>query len=165
MPFMRVGFDPKTEQLKSLTTLEGNTLSYSYDGFLLTETTWAGVIRGRIRRTYDNNFRVVGLSINGDPAVEFKHDADELLTRAGALILDRDPQTGFLAGTRLDKVTTKREYSDFGELKRRVASHDGKAIFVVQYERYRLGRIVKKVETIAGWTTAPSLSAVVFWSP
>jgi RHS repeat-associated protein len=149
---LRFGFDEKTEQLKSITTAEGEVLSYVYDGFLLTATTWKGPIQGRVARTHDNDFRLASLRVNDGPRVEFKYDPDGLLARAGALTLEHHAGNGLLTGTKLGDVTTKVEHNGYGEVKHFRAAHAGKEIFAVHYERDVLGRIRKKTETIGGET-------------
>jgi RHS repeat-associated protein len=149
---LRFAFDEKTEQPKSITTAEGEVLSYVYDGILLTGTTWTGPIQGRVGRTYDNDFRLASLSVNDGPPVEFKYDPDGLLARAGALTLDHHAGNGLLTGTKLGDVTTKVEHNGYGEVEHFRAAHAGKETFVVHYERDALGRIKKKTETIGGET-------------
>ena len=145
-------FNAKTEQLESVTTADGGGLTFSYDGFLSTGTTWDGTIKGKVDRVYDNDFRVVSQTVNGGPAVPFKYDGDGLLVQAGELAFQRDAKTGFLKGSKLGKVSTTQEYNPFGERKRLSAGFDGKDLLVVDYERDAAGRIVKKTETIAGQT-------------
>jgi RHS repeat-associated protein len=149
---LRFDFDEKKEQLKSITTAEEEALSYSYDGFLLTATTWKGPIQGRVARTHDNDFRLASLSVNDGPPVEFKYDPDGLLAQAGALTLEHHAGNGLLTGTKLGDATTKVEHNSFGEVEHFRAAHAGKDIFAVRYERDALGRIKKKTETIGGET-------------
>jgi RHS repeat-associated protein len=148
---LRFTFEPKTEQLRNIAGMDGS-LSFSYDGFLPTETKWDGPVKGSVSRRFDNDFRMTSISVNGGPATAFKHDGDGLLTQAGALKLERDPKTGFLKGTKLGNVGTAHEYSSFGERKNFVAKVGGKDIMAVDYERDPLGRIRKKTETIEGKT-------------
>jgi RHS repeat-associated protein len=147
----KLNFDVMTKQLASIVGPDG-TLSFGYDGFLPTRTTWDGSIKGTVARGFGTDFRTASLSVSGGPAVEFKYDPDAFLTQAGALILDRDPKNGRLKGTKLGKVTTVIEHNGFGERKRFAAAFNGKEIFTVQYERDPLGRIVKLTETIQGRT-------------
>src|SRR5262249_18392103 len=90
------GYDPATGNLTPLTAAGGVGLSHTYDGGLLTGTSWAGPVAGTVRRTYDSNLRTNSLSVNGGSPIAFRYDADGLLTRAGDLTLTRDPQNGLL---------------------------------------------------------------------
>lgn len=144
-------FDPKTEQLRNVTGTDGS-ISFDYDGWLPTETKWDGPIKGSVSRRFDKDFRMSSIRVNAGPATEFKYDADGLLTQAGALTFERDPQSGFIKGTTLGAVSTAHEYTGFGERKKFVAKVAGKDLMAVAYERDPVGRIVKKTETIDGKT-------------
>ena len=66
-------------------------------------------------RTYDNNFRVTALTVNGANAITYQYDADSLLIQAGDLTLARNPQNGLLTGTTLGSVADTWGYNGFGE--------------------------------------------------
>lgn len=146
------GYDPKTDQLVAIDAGEGGTLSYSYDGALLTETQWGGPVSGAVRRTYDDNLRVSEIRINGSDAVNYQYDDDGLLVRAGELTLERDAKSGVVRGTKLGNVTTTQADNGFGERSEYKAKFKDKELFAVRYERDALGRIAKKIETIEGRT-------------
>jgi RHS repeat-associated protein len=145
-------YHPTTGTLASIASPGSTTLGYSYDGSLLTGTTWTGPVAGTVSRTYDTDFRVASESVNGGNSITFQYDADSLLTQAGALALTRHPQHGLLAGATLGNVTDGLIYNTFGELGSYQASYSGSPIFNTQYTRDALGRITQKVETIGGVT-------------
>lgn len=147
---IRYLFDAKTDQLKSITAADGGVLSYEYDGFLLTKATWSGTVKGHVARGYDNDLRISSVTINGGPPIEYRHDPDGLLTRAGALTLERDPRSGAIGATKLGHVTTVHDYDDFGQIRRYAASFKDQEILALEYERDAAGRIVRKTETIEG---------------
>ncbi len=147
-----IDYDPATGHVSSLTTPEGNSLSYTMDGPLVTATTWSGEINGSVERTYDNFFRLSSISVNGANPVSYTYDDDGLLIQAGAMSLTRDPATGFLTGTTLGVVTTSYTYSPFGELATMSAAVSGSPIYTTTYTRDKLGRITTKVEMIEGVT-------------
>jgi RHS repeat-associated protein len=146
-------YSPTTGQVSEIASPGGVSLAYTYDGSLLTGTTWTGPVPGSVARTYDTDFRVATESINGGNSVTFQYDPDSLLTGAGALTLTRHPQHGLLTGTTLGSVTDSYTYSTFGELSTYQASYSGSALLGVTYTRDALGRITQKVETIGGATT------------
>jgi RHS repeat-associated protein len=145
-------YDATSGKLATLTAPDGGTLSYTYDGFLPLSTTWSGAISGSVSKGYDNNFWVTSRSVNGD-AVTFAYDNDGLLTQAGALTLSRSPLNGLLEGTTLDTITTSRVYTGFGELQSQISLADTTALYGTQYQRDKLGRITRKIESIEGVTT------------
>lgn len=148
-----VTYDPLTGHVGSLTTPEGNGLTYSMDGPLVTSATWTGEVSGSVEWTYDDDFRVASISVNGANPIAYAYDDDGLLIQAGAMTLTPDPVTGLLTDTVLGVVTTHYAYSDFGELAAMTASISGAPIFETTYTRDKLGRIVTKVETVQGETS------------
>lgn len=57
-------------------------LAYSYDGSLLTATTWSGDVEGVVSLGYDNNFWKVSEVVSGatgSHAATFGYDADGLV--------------------------------------------------------------------------------------
>lgn len=143
-------YNPVTGKLASLGAPDGVNLTYTYDGSLLTRTTWTGPVAGTVDRTYDNDFRVISEKVNGETPVTYEYDADGLLRRAGNLTITRDPQTGLVTGTSLGVVTTANAYNAFGELIRQEARASGSPVFESTYTRDLLGRITRKVEAIEG---------------
>jgi YD repeat-containing protein len=111
-------YHPATGQLTGISAPGGQSLTYTYDGSLLTRTTWTGPVSGSVERTYDNDFRVVSETVNGGAPITYQYDADGLLIRAGEMTLTRDPQTGLVKATALGVVTTENAYNAFGELAR-----------------------------------------------
>ncbi|HEV8509654.1 MAG TPA: RHS repeat-associated core domain-containing protein [Gemmatimonadales bacterium] len=147
----RFAYNLRSRNLTSIATPDGNSLSYEYDGALLTRMVWDGGIRGSVARGYDNNFRVVCRTVNDDPS-RYEYDADGLLLQAGDLAIERDARSGLTLATSLAKITTVTEHSGFGERRLLAARFDNKEIYRVCYERDPLGRIVQLTETIDGQT-------------
>ncbi|HSF33186.1 MAG TPA: RHS repeat-associated core domain-containing protein, partial [Candidatus Tectomicrobia bacterium] len=145
-------YHPTSDALAAITDPDGETLSYDYDGSLLTRETWAGPISGKIRYTYDNDFRLTSRIINADFSVVFEYDADSLLTRVGALAIDRNAQNGLITGSTLGHIADTRTYNSFGELSSYKATSSGSDIFTAEYTRDPLGRITQKAETLEGQT-------------
>ncbi len=146
-------YRPTSGQVSSIMSPGGVGLSYTYDGSLLTGTTWTGPVAGSVTRTYDTDFRVATESVNGSNTITLQYDPDSLLTGAGALALTRHPQHGLLTGTTLGGVSDSFDYSTFGELSTYQARYSGTPIWDAQYTRDVLGRITQKLETIGGTTT------------
>ncbi|MGH7164326.1 MAG: hypothetical protein ACREIS_02235 [Nitrospiraceae bacterium] len=145
------GYHATTGNLQTITA-PGTTLTYAYDGSLLTATTWSGTISGSVTRSYDNNFRITSQSVNGASTIVFGYDNDSLLTSAGSLSITRSTQHGLITGTSLGTVTDSRSYSSFGELSSFTTNVSGSPVLSVTYTRDKLGRITQKVETIGGVT-------------
>ena len=145
-------YNATTGNLASITAPGSNTLSYTFDGSLLTRTTWAGTITGNVSRTFDNFFRAASQSVNGANTVNFTYDNDSLLTSAGSLTLTRNAQNGLVTGTTLGNVTDTMGYNGFAEVTSYAASFNSTPLLNEQYTRDKLGRISQKTETIGGAT-------------
>src|SRR3990172_9939974 len=116
MPTGVIAYDYKagSGQLAGITAPGGIGLAYSYDGALLTGTTFTGPVAGSVSAAYDNFFRVSSVGVNGS-GVAFSFDADGLLTGAGIMTLARDPGNGFVTGTTLGAIVTSQSYDSFGQ--------------------------------------------------
>ncbi|OFX24839.1 MAG: hypothetical protein A2V77_17490 [Anaeromyxobacter sp. RBG_16_69_14] len=147
-----VGYDT-AGRVQSLGTPEGNWLAFGYDGFLPTSETATGFAPGLVSRTFDNDFRVSGISVNGTAVASFQYDADSLLTKAGALSIPRDATTGRVSSTTVGAVTTTPGYSAYGELASVSASSNGSVVYPYTLTRDVAGRISGKTETLQGATS------------
>ena len=147
-------FDAKTDRLKSITANDGGILSYDYDGFLPTRTTWSGTIQGDVRRAYDDDLRLTSLAINGKRPIENRYDADGLLLQAGAMTLERDLLSGSVTSSKLGNIATSQKYNRFGEITGFTVAFKEKELFAIEYERDAAGRIVKKAERAEGQARA-----------
>ena len=105
---------------------------------------------GTVHRTFDNDFRLTSLTVNGADPVALSYDADSLLIQAGALTLNRNAQNGLLTGTTLGVVNDTLSYNSFGEPVNYTAKVNTTPALSTQFTRDQLGRITQKVETIGG---------------
>ena len=93
---VQIAYHPTSGHVQTVTAPGSVTLSYGYDGPLLTSQSWTGPVAGTVSRTYDDDLRVATTSVNGTQSVAFQYDNDSLLTQAGALQLTRHAQTGLV---------------------------------------------------------------------
>lgn len=146
-----ISYDDKG-RVSSLSAVDGSQISYAYDGSLPISETWAGLINGSLKLTYNNDFRVTAANVNGS-TVNYAYDNDGLLSQVGDIQLNRDAQNGLLTGTTVGKLNTQRSYSRFGELSEETASYQDKTLFHSSYVRDKAGRITQKIETNQGFTS------------
>ncbi len=137
----------------TVTTPEGNRLSYGYDGYLLTSATWSGEVNGSVQWAYDSDFRPREERVNGSQPMAFSYDGDGLLVGVGDLTVTRDAMSGLLRATSLGSVTTTLDYNEFGEPAAASAAFEVSPFWQAQYVRDKLGRIVEKVEMLGGVTS------------
>ncbi len=145
-------YSATTGNLSTITAPGGGTLTYTYDGSLLTGRAWAGAVSGNVTRTLDSFFRTASESVNSGNTINFQYDNDGLLTGAGNMTLARNAQNGLLTGTTLGSITDTISYNGFAEPTSYSASFSATALYAVQYTRDKLGRITQQVETIGGVT-------------
>jgi YD repeat-containing protein len=141
-----------TERLIKADSRDGIALSYAYDGALSTSTTWSGTIQGSVTPTYDENFFVTSLTVNGS-AVAYQYDDDGLVTRAGALQITRDPSSALLSGTTIGGITSAYAHSPRGELTTQTSTRGATALYAATHTYDALGRIARTTETPAGVTS------------
>lgn len=149
----------------------GVDLQFLRDGRLLRRAEWSGDVGGAVDWTFTNAFQYASESIQGSGgstlSTAFGYDRDGLLICASptscaspgadALELIRSPDHGLITEIALGSITENWNYNDYGELASQTAIAGGNAIVSFVYdapdsERDRLGRIVRKTETIGGTT-------------
>jgi RHS repeat-associated protein len=133
----------------SMLTSASGTLTYSYDGTLLTEISAGGALAANVKYRYDSSLRVTEERVNGD-AITFGWDADDLLVQAGTLTLKRDSSSGMLSGTILGAFEDSFTYNEYGEVMAYDAAYAGTSAYAVSYERDTLGRVKRATETVLG---------------
>ncbi len=145
-------YSPTTGKLTGVTTSDGQSLAYAYDGNLPISATWSGNVSGSVSRTYNNDFRMATELVNGANSVAFGYDNDGLLTSADGLSITRDPTTGLVTDTTLSQVTDHRTYDSYGKLATYEAKFGTTSLYSTVYVRDSLSRIEQKTETIQGAT-------------
>ena len=143
-------FDGTTGNLNSASITAGEAMAFGYNGPLPISATWTGTVAGSVTRSYDNNFWITSESINNSNTINFTHDNDGLLTKAGALTLKLDPKDGLIKGTTLGSVTDTRTYDTYGEMTGLTAKYKTTTLYAVKFTYDKDGRITGKTETIGG---------------
>ncbi len=141
-----------TGALSSITAPGGAGLSFTYDGSLLTGTTWTGTVSGSVSYAYDNNFSVTSETVGGTGGIAYTYDVDGLLTGAGAASLQRDAANGVVRGTMVGSIADVTTTDDAGEVMAYSATRNGSPILSFSYARDAASRLTKIDETIAGIT-------------
>ncbi|MFZ1700559.1 MAG: RHS repeat-associated core domain-containing protein [Pyrinomonadaceae bacterium] len=140
-------------QLSGIISPGSVTNSFQYDGFLVTRSSLAGPVSGDVSYTYNNDLKLSSVAVNGATAIDYTYDDDGLLSGAGGLTLGRSSQNGLLTGSSIGNITDTIAYSTFGETSVYDAKSNAVTVYNTQYTNDKLGRIMRKVETIGGSTT------------
>lgn len=133
-------------------------IKYSYNGPLLTKSSWTGKVAGSVSQDYNDNFWMASQSLDGSNKVDFKYDNDGLLIKAGSFAVKRSGKNGLITSTVLGVTSDSRSYNSFGELTGYTASVNGTAVYNVQYSRDAGSRVSAKSETLSGASNAYSYS-------
>ena len=128
-------------------------LAYTYDGPLVTGETWSGDVALAVTHGYDADLHLASLQVGAQPAVALSYDGDDRITTAGAESLSYAATHGLLAGTSLGSVTTTATFDGLGLLATEAAVSGATALYSQSLTRDDLGRVVTKVEIVAGVTT------------
>lgn len=147
-----------TERVQSVTrtpaTGAAQSLTYGYDGFLLTGATWAGAATGDFDYAYNAHFELTGFSLDGS-SLAITRDNDGLLTGYGPFTLLRGGPSGTLSGIQDGAMDMALTYDGLGRLKTRTHTVNGQVIYALdlEYEEVGfslMGRIRQKTETVNG---------------
>lgn len=149
-------YNATTGKLTGIAAPGGESLAYTYNGALLTQTAWSGTLTGNVGYAYDNDFRVNSISVNGANPFTYGYDNDSLLTSISNpalginFTLTRNVQNGLLTGTVLGSVNDTYTYNGFAEMTSYLAKFTTTDLYKTDFIRDKLGRITRKVETIGG---------------
>ena len=127
------------------------TLSYTYDGNLLTQDVRSGLLNQTIGYGYNNDFNVTSLTYAGS-SQSYGYDADGLLTSAGPFTINRNALNGLPESLSDGAVTVARSFSGYGELDGVSYAFEFSTPYSYALTRDGAGRITRKQETVSGAT-------------
>ena len=137
---LTMSYVPTTGHLASVTSTDGSSLTYAYDGFLMKSVTWGGAVTGAVGYNYDSFFRLAAESV-GTSSINYGYDDDGLLKSAGAMTITRHPANGRLTGTSLGAASDSYSYNLSGEISGYTAAYTGAPVLSFGYTRDAIGRI------------------------
>ena len=128
-----------TDQVASITTSDGVSITNTFDGFLKTRTQWASAsVAGSVNWTYDNFFRPATLQVSNAPNVTFSYDSDSLYdgTSSPLFSVRRDATGSSLDGlpyaSILGTVSDAWTYDGFGaQASYTVKTSDGTVLYAM----------------------------------
>lgn len=135
----------RTEQMS---TPEGDTLTFAYDGPLITAVSQGGAVPGIVTYALDIDSRLDVETANGS-AISYDHDADDLLVRAGDLQVTRGAATGIVGSMTLEGLSWTFLRNGYGELDR-LHVQDGRATLFLSevLSRDDVGRVRSRREQV-----------------
>ncbi len=155
-----LSYDDATLRINNLTATPTNgdpqSLSFEYDGSLVTEVAWAGPAEGTFAYTYDEDFAVTDVALTtGADTVEipFTRDDDGLLTGYGPFTLTRNGPAGAVDAQYDADSDVTYGYNSLGWMSDRVHTVDGSEVYSMELLYDAAGRIEQKTETTEGANT------------
>lgn len=145
-------YDPISGNVIGITRQGEANLSLAYDGNLLIESETQGPLDGVVTFDYDNFMRLKSWTTGGT-SIAYQYDQDNLITKAGALNLTRNPLTGLITATNLNTVAETRAYSTFAELVDITVRQGAPTVFDATYSYDALSRLKSQTELVSGNTT------------
>jgi len=140
-------------RIQSLSDPSGITLTYDYDGPLLTRRTQSGPVAGAVEFTYNPDWLVGSILVNGAYSATLHYDDDDLLIQSGDLVISRNSNNGLVTGSQLGNVSDTWAHNVYAEAISYTAAYNSAAVYRIDFERDVRGRITRKIETIGGVTS------------
>jgi RHS repeat-associated protein len=126
-------------------------ITYGYDGKLITSETLSGTLNGALNFTYNNDFNVVTLSYAGITD-NYSYDNDGLLTGSGAFTIGRRADNGLPESVTGGSLNLTRSFNGYGEQQSQAATIGGQMALSWNLSRDDNGRILSKTEIVNGET-------------
>jgi RHS repeat-associated protein len=130
-------------------TKGGESISYTYDGKLVTSETASGTLNQTLGYVYNNDFNVTGFTYAGS-TVAYAYDNDGLLTGAGSFTVARNAGNGLPESVSNGGFVLTRAFNGYGEVEGETTAIGGIDRFAYSLNRSPAGRIVDKTENVAG---------------
>ncbi|MCK4965117.1 MAG: hypothetical protein KAS54_08535, partial [Dehalococcoidia bacterium] len=129
-----------------------DTISYGYDGKLITSETLTGTLNHTLEYGYNNDFNLIVFSYAGD-TVNYTYDNDGLLTGADSFTIFRNAGNGLPEAISDGALSLSRTFNGYGELSYEGYTINGQYLASWNLSRDNVGRIMAKTERVDGATS------------
>jgi RHS repeat-associated protein len=128
------------------------TISYEYDGKLVTSENLSGALSQSLGYTYNNDFNMNSFSYAVKTHI-YTYDNDGLLTGAGNFTIFRNAQNGLPEAVTGGALYMTRSFNGYGEVDDQAFSINGTTLISCNLTRDNAGRITARAETVEGVTS------------
>ncbi|WP_345992191.1 RHS repeat-associated core domain-containing protein [Sulfurimonas sp. HSL-1716] len=129
-------------------TAGSESINYSYDGDLLTNVTYSGVLNQSIDYTYNNDFYVQGITYAAATQT-LGYDKDGLLIQSGDASITRDSSNGLTLSVKDGRYEQKYGYNEYAEINDLTTQIGRHHIFSYSIDkRNSKGQILSKTERL-----------------
>jgi RHS repeat-associated protein len=125
----------------------GETISFQYDGKLVTTQFLSGLLNREIRYTYNDDFMVEEIRYAEGGEV-LAYDDDGLLTERGAFEIERNADNGLPDSLTDGSYNETRLYNGYGEISEKVVAIGPRIPMEWVVVRDAVGRIIRKTEIV-----------------
>jgi RHS repeat-associated protein len=129
-----------------------DTISYEYDGKLVTSENLSGALSQSLGYTYNNDFNMSSFSYAGKTHI-YTYDNDGLLTGADNFTIFRNAQNGLPEAVTGADLNLTRTFSGYGEVQEQEHAVSSQVLNTWSLTRDNTGRITAKTETVDGATS------------
>ena len=130
-------------------TKGSESITYNYDGKLVTSETWSGTLNQTLGYSYNDDFNLTSLTYAGRTE-SYTYDNDNLLTGAGSFTVSRNTGNGLPETIIGGSLSLSRTFNGYGEIEAQDYSIAGKYPASWSLSRDDNGRITNKSEIIGG---------------
>jgi RHS repeat-associated protein len=128
-------------------TRGAESVSYAYDGALLTRDVRTGLLSQSIAYVYNSDFNVASITYAGASQI-LGYDNDGLLTASSPFTITRDMQNGLPLALSDGMFTERRSYSGYGELDSLSYSIGSANPYAYVLSRDAAGRVTQRQEVV-----------------
>lgn len=131
---------------------DGISYNYLYDGALITQmsASVSDVVYGRYSYSYDDNFNLVGFTLDGTPEVMLAYDNDGLLTQYGGFAVEHSGPLGAPSQISNGNMSVTYTYDTYGRPIERTNTVNGQQIYSLETGYDNAGMIKFRKETVSG---------------
>ncbi|MCP4105282.1 MAG: RHS repeat protein [Desulfobacteraceae bacterium] len=130
----------------------GETVTYEYDGSLVTGETFAGTLNLSLGYKYNSDFDIEEFTYAGNTET-YAYDDDGLLTGAGNFTVARKPENGLPEAVTGGSLNLARTFSGYGETESENYAVNSQGKYSWSVTRDDNGKIRRKTETAEGVTS------------
>jgi RHS repeat-associated protein len=133
-------------------TKDAESISYGYDGPLVTAENLSGTLSESLSYGYNSDFNLASFTYAGG-TIDYTYDNDGLLTGAGNFTISRNSGNGLPESVTGGVLSLSRTFNGYGEVEAQDFFVRGLGVNSWNLGRDNAGRIVTKTETVEGVTS------------
>ncbi|MBW2120528.1 MAG: RHS repeat-associated core domain-containing protein, partial [Deltaproteobacteria bacterium] len=131
----------------------GESITYGYDGSLVTSELFSGTLNQSLSYGYDDDFNLTTLTYAGG-GIGYTYDDDGLLIGSGSFTITRNPGNGLPEAVSGPALSLTRGFNGYGEVEEEDFTVGSQSLTSWSLSRDNGGRIITKTETVGAITSA-----------